>query len=66
MKEWIEKLKNFLKETQMEAKKVVWPDRKYVITATIIVLVIVFMVVFYVMFVDYFFAKFFAFFMRRG
>ena len=34
-------IKKYLKETEVEAKKVVWPDRKYVTAATVIILIIV-------------------------
>ena len=35
------KIKNYLKETQGEAKKVSWPSRKYVMSATGIIIVMV-------------------------
>jgi len=60
-KEIKDKTVNYLKETQGEAKKVVWPSRAYVVAATIIVFVIVFLLMFFVMFTDFCFAKIFQF-----
>lgn len=40
MKEWIAKIRSYLKETQGEVKKVAWPGRQYVTSATIIILII--------------------------
>lgn len=57
----INKISNYLKETEIEGKKVVWPDRKYVGAATLIVLVIVILSVLYVMALDFGFAKIFEF-----
>lgn len=54
-----DKIQNYLKETQTEMKKVVWPDRRYVSVATLIVLVLVIITGLFVMFVDYAFAGFF-------
>lgn len=54
-----EKIVGFLKETLQEMKKVTWPDRRYVLAATIIVLVIVILTAFFVMFVDFAFAEIF-------
>lgn len=34
-------IKKYVRETQIEAKKVAWPNRKYVITASIIIIVMV-------------------------
>jgi preprotein translocase subunit SecE len=47
------KIIGYLKETQAEVKKVVWPDRKYVMAATLIVLVLVFLTGFFVMLADF-------------
>jgi len=54
-----EKILNYLKETQAELKKVVWPDRRYIISATLIILILVIVTAFFVMFVDYAFAGIF-------
>ena len=59
--EIVAKTKTFLKEVAHEFKKVVWPDKKFVIAATIIVLVIVLASAGYVMMVDWGLAKFFEF-----
>ena len=42
----------FIKETRAETKKVVWPNRKYVTAATVIILLVVVITVIYVSFVD--------------
>ena len=55
----IEKIRTYLKETETEARKVIWPDRKYVAAATVIVLVIVFLSTLYVMILDFGFVKIF-------
>jgi len=64
MKVYLEKFVRFLKETRSETKKVVWPDRKYVTAATVIILITVLIVGVYVMFVDFAFTRIFAFLMR--
>ena len=56
----IDAAKIFLKETRAEAKKVVWPNRQYVVAATIIILAIVFATGFFILFIDYLFGKFFG------
>ena len=48
-----DKLLTYIKETQAEMKKVVWPDRKYVVVATTIILILVMLTAFFVMFVDF-------------
>ncbi|MGB9613564.1 MAG: preprotein translocase subunit SecE [Candidatus Margulisiibacteriota bacterium] len=55
-----EQIINYLKETQIEMKKVVWPDRRYVTTATLVVLALVFLTGAYIMFVDLILAKIFG------
>jgi len=47
------KIQAFLKETQAEMKKVVWPDRRYISVATVIILVLVFLTGIFVMIVDF-------------
>jgi preprotein translocase subunit SecE len=60
MKDKIGQLVKFFKETRAETKKVVWPDRRYVAVATLIILVLVFITGIYVMFVDLAFTKIFG------
>lgn len=64
MKDKFAKLVNFLKETRAETKKVVWPDRRYVTVATIIILVLVVICGLFVMLVDLAFVKIFAFILK--
>ena len=47
------KIQAYLKETQAEMKKVVWPDRRYISVATVIILVLVFLTGIFVMIVDF-------------
>ena len=58
---WVNKLKNYFKETEIESRKVIWPEKKYVFVATVIVLVIVFLSSIYVLLIDYGFVKLFDF-----
>ncbi|MFH1386629.1 MAG: preprotein translocase subunit SecE [bacterium] len=53
------KILTYLNETLAEVKKVVWPDRRYVTVATIIVLALVFITAIFVMLVDYGFSAIF-------
>lgn len=53
----IDKIKNYLKETQAEVKKVAWPGQKYVVSATIIILALTLIIGFFVSFLDLAFAK---------
>jgi preprotein translocase subunit SecE len=48
-----DKILGYIKETLAEIKKVVWPDRRYVMVATVIILVIVIATSLFVMLVDY-------------
>ncbi len=57
----VEKTKTFLKEVSIEFKKVVWPDKKFVFSATVIVLVIVLASAFYAMLIDFGFERLFKF-----
>ena len=59
-----DKLVKYIKETRAETKKVVWPDRRYVMAATIIILVIVMLTGLYVMFIDATLTKVFAFLLK--
>ena len=54
----------FIKETRSEAKKVIWPDQRYVLAATVIILIIVFVTGAFVMSIDYVFGKMFAYLMK--
>ena len=60
-----DRLLNFLRETLAEMKKVVWPDRRYVLVATSIVLVLVILTMFFLMFVDWGFSEIFKVLLRR-
>ncbi|MFA5098499.1 MAG: preprotein translocase subunit SecE [Candidatus Margulisiibacteriota bacterium] len=61
IKEIAEAVKKYLKETEAEAKKVVWPDRRYITTATVIILVIVALSAVFITLVDVSFVKIFKF-----
>ncbi|MBN2057513.1 MAG: preprotein translocase subunit SecE [Candidatus Saganbacteria bacterium] len=50
----------YLKETRAETKKVVWPDRRYVMVATVIILVLVTITGLYVTVVDFAFSRIFG------
>jgi len=54
-----EKILNYINETVAEMKKVVWPDRRYIMVATTIVLILVIITALFVMVVDYGFAAIF-------
>jgi len=43
---------NYLKETRAETKKVAWPDRQFVVSATMVILFITFGIAFFTMFLD--------------
>ncbi|MBU0502740.1 MAG: preprotein translocase subunit SecE [bacterium] len=64
MKDLIGKLIGFLKETRAETRKVVWPERRYVMVATVIILILVVVTGLYVMTVDLVFAKIFGFLLK--
>ena len=57
--DYIKKIKTYIKETESEAKKVVWPEKKYVAAATVIILIIVFLCAGYVMMLDFGFNEMF-------
>ena len=63
--EIIKKIRGFLKETYLELKKVIWPDQKYIVTATVIIFVIVILIGLFLMVVDFGFSEIFAFLMRN-
>ncbi|MFA4844378.1 MAG: preprotein translocase subunit SecE [Candidatus Margulisiibacteriota bacterium] len=54
-----EKIQSYLKETVSEMKKVVWPDRRYVTVATVIILTLVILTALFLMLVDFVFAELF-------
>lgn len=60
MKNKLDFIVKYLRETRGELKKVVWPDRRYITVATVIILILVFLTAGYVMFVDFLFTKIFA------
>ncbi|MFC1540497.1 preprotein translocase subunit SecE [Candidatus Margulisiibacteriota bacterium] len=60
MKDLVGHFVKFIKETRAETKKVVWPDRRYVVVATMIILVLVVITGIYVMMVDFAFTKVFG------
>ncbi|KPJ68754.1 hypothetical protein AMJ44_05555 [candidate division WOR-1 bacterium DG_54_3] len=64
MKEKLNKVVKFFKETRAETKKVVWPERRYVAVATLIILVLVLMTGAYIMGIDFIFSRIFGFLMR--
>jgi|GEM_PF-1224250 len=57
--DYVKKIKTYLKETESEAKKVVWPEKKYIAAATVIILIIVFLCAGYVMMIDWGFTEIF-------
>ena len=48
-----EKVVQFLKEVQIELKKVVWPTRKYTIASTTVVLILVIIIAIFLWLVDF-------------
>jgi preprotein translocase subunit SecE len=64
MKDKFGKLVKYFKETRAETKKVVWPDRRYITVATIIILVLVSLTGLYVMLIDYAFVRIFGYLMK--
>jgi preprotein translocase subunit SecE len=64
IKDQVGKVGKFIKETRAETKKVVWPNRRYVAVATVIILVIVVITGLYVSLVDFGFTKLFGFLLR--
>ncbi len=38
---WVQSIRDYIKDTQVETRRVIWPARKYVISATIVILLIV-------------------------
>ncbi len=55
-----DKIVGYFKETLAEMRKVVWPDRRYVTAATVIILVLVVITGAFLMLVDWGLAKVFT------
>ena len=55
----IQKVFKFFVEAKNEAKKVIWPDRKYVVVATAVILFIVILLSLFLMVIDYAFTNLF-------
>jgi preprotein translocase subunit SecE len=49
----VDRIKNYVKETISESKKVSWPDRKHVWSATMIIIVLVFVIAGSIMVIDF-------------
>jgi len=49
---WYKRLKNFLKETKAELKKVTWPARHEIVNTTLVVILATFFFGFYLFFMD--------------
>ena len=64
MKDKFGKIVKYFKETRAETKKVVWPDRRYITVATIIILVLVSLTGLYVMLIDYAFVRIFGYLLK--
>jgi preprotein translocase subunit SecE len=60
MKEKFGQIAQYLKETRGETKKVIWPNRRYVMVATIIIIALSIITGLYVMVVDLVFMKIFG------
>jgi len=60
----IDKIVKYIKETRAETKRVVWPERRYVMVATVIILMIVTVTGIYVTIVDSIFTKMFTFLLK--
>lgn len=55
-----DKIIGYFRETLAEMRKVVWPDRRYVMVATIIILVLVFITGVFVLTIDFGLGKIFT------
>ena len=49
---WYKRLRNFLKETRAELKKVTWPSRTEITNTTVVVILATFFFGFYLFFMD--------------
>jgi preprotein translocase subunit SecE len=61
MKDIKTKIIEYIKETRAEVKKVVWPERQYVASATVVILLIVVLLAAFVTILDWGLAKIFLF-----
>ncbi|NLL62551.1 MAG: preprotein translocase subunit SecE [Candidatus Atribacteria bacterium] len=57
IKQIFQKLVNFIKEARAELKKVTWPNRKELISSTIVVMVAVVLVAIYLGLIDLLFSR---------
>ncbi len=55
--QFFQKIVSFIKEARMELKKVTWPNRKQLISSTIVVMVMVVLVAIYLGLIDLFFSR---------
>ena len=60
MKDIFGKLVKYIKETRAETKKVVWPDRRYVAVASVVIIFLVVIIGLYVMAIDVTFSRIFG------
>ena len=60
MKDKFDRIVQYIKETRAETKKVVWPNRRYVMVATTIIIVISILTGLFVMGVDQIFGRIFG------
>lgn len=52
IREYIDRLLRFLREVKQETKKVTWPQKKEIISSTIVVIISTFAIAFFLGFVD--------------
>jgi len=54
-----DKIVNYFIAVRSEARKVVWPDKRYIFAATVIILIVIFLVGFFILSIDIGLAKLF-------
>jgi len=64
IRQWYEKISNFLKDVKVEMKKVTWPSRDALVTYTVVVIVVVFILSVYIGVIDKVFGSFLELFLR--
>jgi len=64
IRQWYEKISNFLKDVRVEMKKVTWPSRDELVTYTVVVIVVVFILSVYIGVIDKVFGSFLELFLR--
>jgi preprotein translocase subunit SecE len=64
IRQWYEKIRNFLKDVKVEMKKVTWPSRDELTTYTVVVIVVVFILSVYIGIIDKVFGSFLELFLR--